>query len=230
MKNNFNAVFFPRKNPWSLLLIFAACLFLTLPVAGQTPPRTKIASGVVVDEKGTPIIGSNIIVKGTTSGTTSDSNGHFSLNVPASGKTIVASFIGMTSAEIPVGENLRVILQNSASELDEVVVVGYGVQKKATLSGAIANITNKDILTTKGSSLAVALAGKVPGLRIRQTDGMPGSFATGIDIRGMGTPMIVIDGVLRSETTEFQKLNPEDIESITVLKDASAAIFGMNSA
>ena len=79
------------------------------------------------------------------------------------------------------------------------------------------------------AALAVALAGKVPGLRIRQTSGMPGSFSTNINVRGMGTPMIVIDGVVRNETTEFQKLNPEDIESITVLKDASAAIYGINS-
>ena len=130
---------------------------------------------------------------------------------------------------MPVGLNMHVVLASSVSALDEVVVVGYGTQKRATLSGAVSSISNKEILTTKGPSLAVALAGKVPGLRIRQTNGMPGSFATNINIRGMGTPMIVIDGVVRNETTEFQKLNPEDIESISVLKDASAAIYGINS-
>lgn len=135
----------------------------------------------------------------------------------------------MEPVEQPVGLNMHVAMVSSASALDEVVVVGYGTQKKVTLSGAVSSISNKEILTTKGPSLAVALAGKVPGLRIRQTSGMPGSFSTNINVRGMGTPMIVIDGVVRNETTEFQKLNPEDIESITVLKDASAAIYGINS-
>lgn len=233
MKNNFNAVLLRRVNPWSLLLILAVSLLLPLGAAAQSgsfpPPSQKKAAGIVLDENGRLIIGCNIIVKGTTIGTTTDSEGHFSFDVPASAKTLVFSYLGMEPVEQPVGLNMHVVLVSSASALDEVVVVGYGTQKRATLSGAVSTISNKDISTTKGPSLAVALAGKVPGLRIRQNDGLPGSFANDINIRGLGTPIIVIDGVVRSETTEFQKLNPEDIESITVLKDASAAIYGINS-
>lgn len=233
MKNNFNAVTLRRVNPWSLLLILAVSLLLPPVAAAQSgsfpPPSQKKAAGIVVDENGGQIVGCNIIVKGTTIGTTTDSEGHFSFDVPASAGTLVFSYLGMEPVEMPVGLNMHVVLVSSASALDEVVVVGYGTQKKVTLSGAVSSISNKDILTTKGPSLAVALAGKVPGLRIRQTNGMPGNFSTNINIRGMGTPMIVIDGVVRNETTEFQKLNPEDIESITVLKDASAAIYGINS-
>ena len=233
MKNNSNAVLLRRVNPWSLLLILAVSLLLPLGAAAQNgsfpPPSQKKAAGVVLDENGGPIVGCNIIVKGTTVGTTTDSEGRFSFDVPASAQTLVFSYLGMEPVEQPVGLNMHVAMVSSASALDEVVVVGYGTQKKVTLSGAVSSISNKEILTTKGPSLAVALAGKVPGLRIRQTSGMPGSFSTNINVRGMGTPMIVIDGVVRNETTEFQKLNPEDIESITVLKDASAAIYGINS-
>ncbi len=183
----------------------------------------------MVDETGLPIIGCTIVAEGTTQGTITNSEGRFSFDVPAKTQTLLISYVGLATMKVPVGLNMHVVMKTTANALDEVVVVGYGVQKKATLSGAVSSISNDDILTTKSPSLAVALAGKVPGLRIRQNDGMPGSFANDINIRGMGTPIIVIDGVVRNETTEFQKLNPEDIESITVLKDASAAIYGINS-
>ena len=129
------------------------------------------------------------------------------------------------------GERARVnfVLEPTTEQLDELVVVGYGMVKKKSLTGAIADISSEDILTTKSPSLAVSLAGKIPGLMIRQTSGQPGMFETSISMRGQGTPMFVIDGVVRNDATEFQKLAPEDIESISVLKDGSAAIYGINS-
>lgn len=233
MKTKLHAVESLRYKVWVMICVLSACLMTVNRAdaqrSGSSPQQVKPVAGVVVDEVGTPVVGCSILVKGTTMGTTSDSQGRFSLNVPAKTQTLQVSYVGMESVEVPVGANMRVVLKASANAMDDVVVVGYGVQKKATLSGAVSSISNEDILTTKSPSLAVSLAGKVPGLRIRQNNGMPGSFANDINIRGLGTPIIVIDGVIRNETTEFQKLNPEDIESITVLKDASAAIYGINS-
>lgn len=233
MKTYLHVVESLRCKVWVAICALAICLMPVEQVvaqqSGSSPQQMKSAAGIVVDEVGTPIVGCSVVVEGTTLGTTTDSQGHFSLNVPSKVQSLLITFVGMEPVQVAVGANLHVVMKASSNAVDEVVVVGYGVQKKVTLSGAVSSISNKDILTTKSPSLAVALAGKVPGLRIRQTNGMPGSFATDINIRGMGTPMIVIDGVVRNEATEFQKLNPEDIESITVLKDASAAIYGINS-
>jgi TonB-linked SusC/RagA family outer membrane protein len=116
------------------------------------------------------------------------------------------------------------------SQLEEVVVVGYGTQKKGNLTTAISTIKGDDVLTTTHTSLAQRLEGKVPGLQIRQNSGVPGEYDSMINIRGFGTPLIIVDGTTRLSSSDFQKLNPEDIENISVLKDGSAAIYGMNAA
>ncbi len=195
----------------------------------QQQPAEKV-TGHITDETGEPLIGVSVTVKGNSAGTTTDVNGYFSLDKQPD-MVLVFHYIGYETREIPVGNRTVVDLKmiENPESLDEIVVVGYGNQKKITLTGAVSSVSSKDILTTKSPSLAVALAGKIPGLQIRQNNGLPGSFNTNINVRGMGTPMFVIDGVIRNESTEFQKLNPEDIESVTVLKDASAAIYGINS-
>lgn len=214
--------------------LWRKCLFLMLvmafPAFGQNVLNAQtVASGTVVDESGEPIVGCMVFVKGTTSqGTMTDMDGKFTLEVP-SNSVLTFSMMGMTEVDLPPANGMNVVLKSAMTELDDVIVVGYGTQKRASLTGAISSIDNDEILTTKSQSLAASLAGKIPGLRIRQTDGMPGAFGVDINMRGMGRPMLVIDGVVRDEPTEFQKLNPDDIESITVLKDASAAIYGMNS-
>ncbi len=193
--------------------------------------QQRSVSGKVTGSAGEPIPGVTVLVKSTTIGTITDNSGSYSFaNIPA-GSTLVFSFIGMRTQEIAIGTNavLNVVLVEETTDIEEVVAVGYGTMKKVSLTGSVSNISTKDILTTKAPSLAVALAGKIPGLQIRQNNGLPGSFNTNINVRGMGTPLFVIDGVVRNEPTEFQKLNPEDIESISVLKDASAAIYGINS-
>jgi len=230
MKNKLLTPSSKQKITWSLSLLI---MFLHItPAFSQNDLQAQMtASGIVVDETDTPLIGCIIKIKGAkdvNSGTVTDIDGKFSLKTPASA-VLTFSMIGMQTIELPAKEGMHIVMKDKNVELDDIVVVGYATQKKASLTGAISSINNKDILTTKTPSLAVALAGKIPGLRIRQTNGQPGTFATDVNIRGMGTPMIVIDGVVRNETTEFQKLNPEDIESITVLKDASAAIYGINS-
>ncbi|MGM9743253.1 MAG: SusC/RagA family TonB-linked outer membrane protein [Candidatus Cryptobacteroides sp.] len=213
---------------WQSCLLALVCAILPCIGQGTLHAQTP-ASGHIYDEFGNPVPGCLVYVKGsTTNGTQSDNDGFFSMSVPKS-STLVFSMLGMEEVELPAAQGMKVTLASAMNELDDVVVVGYGTQKKASLTGAISSINNDEILTTKSQSLAVSLAGKVPGLRIRETNGMPGAFAANINMRGLGTPMIVIDGVVRQETTEFQKLNPDDIESVTVLKDASAAIYGMNS-
>lgn len=212
-----------------LFLIAAVFVVSCLSAAPASAQSTARASGEVVDQDNEAVIGASVRVKGQKFGVTTDVDGKFALDVPGDAKTLVISFIGMNTVEVPVGTELKIVLTPSTSAMDEVVVVGYGTQKRASVSGAISTISNKDIITTKSPSTAAALSGKIPGLNIRQTNGQPGSFSTDINVRGMGAPMIIIDGVVRNDATEFQKLNPEDIENITVLKDASAAIYGINS-
>ena len=189
-------------------------------------------SGVIVDVEGEPIMGVNVVEKGSSNGTISDIDGKFSLS--ATENAIVRiSYLGHIPQEITANkdqQDIKITLLEDAHQLEELVVVGYGVQKKETLTGAISVIKTDEILTTSSSSLAQKLQGKVPGLNIRQSTGQPGTFENDIRIRGFEeAPLFVIDGIPRGGSEDFQKLAAEDIESISVLKDASAAIYGMNS-
>ena len=195
-----------------------------------TTDNTKQITGVVKDATGETIIGANIKIKGTSKGVTTDLNGKFSLRVPL--KSVLAiSYIGYNVQELQISEKetYAIILQENNMKLDEVIVVGYGTQKKGNLTGAISSINADAIVTTTSSSLAQSLEGKVAGLQIRQQSGAPGDFDTNISIRGFGTPLYVIDGIPSGNGSDFQRLDPNDIESISVLKDASAAIYGLNA-
>jgi TonB-linked SusC/RagA family outer membrane protein len=189
-------------------------------------------NGSVLDESGQSMPGVNVIEKGTSNGTVTDSDGKFSLVVSNSNAVLVFSFIGYVSQEIAVNNQnfISVSMASDVATLSEVVVVGYGEQKRESLTGAISNISSKDIQTNTHSSLAQKVQGKIAGLQIRQNSGQPGEFNTMINVRGFGTPLFVIDGIARDGGSEFQRLNPEDIESISVLKDASAAIYGIRAA
>ncbi|MRG44516.1 SusC/RagA family TonB-linked outer membrane protein [Chitinophaga sp. SYP-B3965] len=191
----------------------------------------EISGNISDSAKGTPLQGVTIQVKGTAVGTVTDENGYFKLTV-SEGSILLISYLGYNKQEILYTgqQKLNIRLSASRSGLNELVVVGYGAQKKATLTGAISNLVADEIQTTTHSSLAQSLQGKMPGLQIRQNTGEPGDFNTMINIRGFGTPLYVIDGITRDGATEFQKLNPEDIESISILKDGSAAIYGLNAA
>jgi len=205
-----------------LLMIFSSlCIFA----------QTSKISGTVSDKNGVPLPGVTIVVKGTTKGTVTDVNGKFS--IPAEkGVVLQISFVGMQTKEITVADDsdLSVVLIEDMIGIGEVVAIGYGSKKKESLTSAISNIQSDEILTTTHSSLAQALEGKISGLQIRQNTGEPGSFDTRINVRGFGTPLYVIDGVAREGNSGFQRINPEDIESISVLKDAAAAIYGLRAA
>ena len=209
-------------------------LFLALMgvVFGLSAQQISVQGTVTsAQENDMPLPGVTVQIQGTLQGVTTDVSGNYTIRANAN-DTLIFSFVGMIREIIPVnGRNIiNVGMRMEMSRLDEVIVVGYGTQRKESLSGSISAITSEEINTTTHSSLAQALQGKVAGLQIRQNTGEPGSFSSSINIRGFGNPLYVIDGVARDGAVDFQKLNPEDIESISVLKDASAAIYGLRAA
>jgi len=200
-----------------------------LPVLQGVTQAIRV-TGIVVDSNNEPIIGATVKVLGTTTGGVTDINGNFTVNATSRDR-IQISYVGYKSQEISLeGRNtLRIVLQEDSELIDEVVVVGYGSQKKATLTGAISAVSADEILTTKNENVANMLAGKVAGFRVVQRTSEPGKLDAAFDIRGMGTPLIVIDGV-PSDANDFSRINANEIENLTVLKDASAAVYGVRAA
>lgn len=204
-----------------------------LAVAPETEMQQFSVSGKITDSStGESIVGANVTVQGTTKGTISDANGAYTLTGIDRNAKLVFSFIGYVTQIVPVGGKtaINITLESETKGLDEVVVVGYGAQKKQTLTGSVASVKSAEILTTKTNSMAAAIQGKIPGVQIRQQTGEPGTFNSRISVRGFGTPLLVIDGVVRDGMDDFERLNPEDIESVSVLKDAAASIYGLGAA
>lgn len=191
----------------------------------------ELISGVVTDDTGMPLPGVSIIIVGTTKGGVTDFDGNFSIQA-SEGDVLEFSYVGMKTQRITLGASNTVDLMMTPDEssLDEIIIVGYGTQKKKSLTAAVAQIESAEIQTTIATSLAQKLQGKVAGLNIRQTDGEPGFFRNTINIRGFGEPIYVIDGIRRGGSSDFQRLSSSDIESISILKDASASIYGLNAA
>lgn len=214
----------------SLTRTVAALVFLCSTTFGLRAQTSKI-TGLVTDENNEPVIGAGIIVKETGTGTVTDTDGSFSLNAAADA-VLEVSALGYTTETVRVGgrSSLAITLHTHVNMLDKVVVVGYGTRKVSSLTAAVSSIDDDQVKTTIHSSLAQRLQGKVSGLNIRQRSGAPGEYDAAINIRGFGSPLIIVDGVIRLSTADFQKLNPEDIEDISVLKDGAAAIYGMNAA
>ena len=195
---------------------------------------TKTIRGTIVDTGGLPVIGASISVKGTTQGTISDMNGTFTLDV-SENAVLEISYIGYLSQTIKVGAstNLNIVLKEDTQALDEVVVVGYGVQKKSVMTAAISRVTSDDLEKLTPTRVEDVLRGKVSGISITQNSGQPGT-ASRVRIRGTGTinnsdPLYIVDGVPLESGIDY--LNPLDIQSVEVLKDAaSAAIYGSRAA
>lgn len=199
----------------------------------QGVQQTITVTGNIVDSNGEPIIGASILEDGTTNGIVTDLDGNFTLTGVNANATLVISYVGYKTQNVQVNgrTQLNIVLEEDNEMLEEVVVVGYGVQKKETLTGAVTAIKADEIATTKTENLITNIQGKMPGLLIRQKTGEPGTFDNMLSIRGYGDPLIVIDGVVRDGgAEELAQLASEDIESISILKDASAAIYGMNAA
>ncbi|MBD3629124.1 SusC/RagA family TonB-linked outer membrane protein, partial [Cyclobacterium sp.] len=214
--------------------IYAITLIFLFPLCLAAQDRE--IKGTVTDvADGSTLPGVNIIAISDgeqVGGTITDIDGNYSIGVSDNANQLTFVFIGMETVTEEIGSRttINVALASNQEELDEFIVVGYGFAEKATLTGAVSSIENKEIQTATHSSLAQKLQGKVAGLNIRQNSGQPGSFDNSINIRGFGTPMFVIDGIIRNDPGAFQRINPDDIESISVLKDASAAVYGIGAA
>lgn len=227
-----------RLFPVAILLF----LFLSVPLKGYSneafssegmQQNTVKVTGTVKDTNGEPIIGANVMVVGSATGVITDIDGNFTLNVPV-GSKLQFSFIGYKEQVVPVkkGISLNIVLEEDAQMLGEVEVVAYGVQKKVSVTGAISSMRGDDLLKTPAGSISNILSGQVTGISSVQYSGEPGADAADIYVRGIATtnnatPLIRVDGVER----DFSQIDPNEIESVTILKDASAtAVFGVRGA
>lgn len=214
----------------------ALCLSLLFCSTTMWAQQQRTVKGTILDDNGEPIIGASIIVKGNNQiGTISDIDGNFTLKVPEDNSLLVISFIGMQSQELRIPKNgvMKVVLSDNTELLDEVVIVGYGQQKKASVVGAITQTNAKVLERTGGvSDLGSALTGNLPGVITMSSTGMPGEEDPQIVIRGISTwnnssPLILVDGVERP----MSGIDVNSVESISVLKDASAtAVYGVKGA
>lgn len=191
-------------------------------------------SGTIVDENGSALPGVNVVVKGTTIGTTTDIDGKYSLMVPDRNGTLVASFIGFVTQEIPItGRSvIDVTLTSEELTLEEVVVVGYGTQKKVNVIGSVTSISTEELTASPTNTVSQSLGGRMPGLVVQQTTGEPGRDDADLLIRGQNTlgnnsVLVVVDGI---PERDMNSIEPGDIETLTVLKDASAGIYGSRAA
>ncbi len=221
------------KHTFILMRGSVTALLLLLFCAVATAQTT--VSGTLTDEQsGDPLIGASVLIKGTTSGTVTDFDGKYSLQAN-NGDILVVSYTGYTTQEITVGPDADYSLAMASGELlDEVVVVAYGKQKKATVTGAVVGVEGGALQQSPSVNLGASLAGRLPGVVVIQPSGEPGNDNALINIRGQNTlgnssPLIVIDGV-PDRAGGLARLSPQDIESISVLKDASAAIYGARAA
>ena len=223
----------------SILLLLT--LFCSAIAVGQESSSAKI-TGYIVDSSGNPIAGATVKIKDTTTATISDGNGQFSLSAPATEGTLIASFLGYRNYETTVGPTtgpLKITLEEDAQQLDDIVVVGYGTQKKSSLTSSVEVVRGEDLKRMPVMNVNEALVGLVAGVSVQNSTGDPSSGKeSDIRIRGInGTPLLVIDGVPRfGENTSdgemrLSDLNPDDIESISLLKDgAAAAVYGARAA
>lgn len=209
------------------ILITALFLILVQYTYAQEAVTVK---GTVTNDEGQPLAAAVVMEDGTTNGASTGSDGTYTIMVKE-GAVLTVSYIGYSSVEKKLGKGqttMDFILAEDNLFLTETVVVGYGTQKKVNLTSAISVIDNDEIKTTTGTGIVTKLQGKVAGLNIRQMSSEPGSYDNSVNIRNFGTPIYIIDGIQRT-TSDFNRLNSEDIESISVLKDASAAIYGLNA-
>lgn len=229
------------------LMLLMTCLMIGIGLVNAQV--SKVTGNVTSEEDGLPVVGASVLVKGTTVGTVTDIDGNFTLtNVPSSAGTLVISFIGMQSQEVKIKPIVKVVLKSDAEVLDEVVVTGYGVQRKASFTGAASIVGEEAIAKKNDANFVKVLEGSVPGVQMNNSTSMPGVWGS-VYIRGRASlnsgtqPLYVIDGMPVNSDTDamstshnnmvdpMSSINPADIESITVLKDAAAtAIYGSRAA
>jgi TonB-linked SusC/RagA family outer membrane protein len=207
------------KYQWKRLCFLFAALVIGLQAWAQVS-----ISGTVVDEQGQTLPGVAVVLKGTVSGTVTNVDGIYTITAPADG-TLEFSFVGMQTVVEPINQRttVNVTMKMDAIGLEEVVAVGYGVQKKATLTGSVGNVKAEELLQRPVANTTELLQGQVAGLVTRQASGLPGSDGTILNIRGFGdNPLVLIDGI----EGDLSQIDPNDVESLSVLKDAAAAVYG----
>jgi len=190
----------------------------------KTVNATIDITGKVTDFAGTPLAGATIRVKGSGLSTTTDENGNFTLQVPAAGVILEVSYVGYETTEVVASKSgpLKLALKRKDSQSEEIVVIGYGTQKKVNLTGSVASVKSEELTTAPLASTVNTLAGRLPGLISLQSSGQPGSDQAAISIRGFGQAVWIVDGV----ESDFNNIDPNEIESISILKDGSASIYG----
>lgn len=207
----------------------AILCFLCLIFSGNAFAQRTI-TGIISDNQDIPLIGASVIVIGTTIGTVTDLDGKYSISATGDVELKI-EYVGYKAKRVSVPAStsiMNIVLDEDITELESVIVVGYSTQRKVNLTGAVSAISGEKLETTKNQNIQNALTGKLPGVRIIQKTSEPGNLDNVFDIRGFGTPLIIVDGA-SINMAEFQRMNPDDIESISVLKDASAAIYGVRS-
>ncbi len=227
------------------VMLILSCLFLSI---GFIVAQTTKISGTVVDSNGEPVISASVVAKGTTVGTVTDLDGKFSINVPEGRNTLVFTLVGMRTVEVAAVNGMRVVMETDETLLDEVVVTGYGNFRKSSFTGAASTVGTNDVKDAPSETLQSRLAGSIAGVNVSANAGQPGGY-TSVRVRGSGSisasnnPLYVIDGVpiytgdiseftyAQSGTDPLSLINPSDIESITVIKDAAAAsLYGSRAA
>jgi len=229
-----NLIFLP-KGKWTKMLLSLVLLMVLM--SGMAFAQQKLVTGKVTDESGASVPGVSVIVKGTTTGTVTDVDGKYNLSVPANSNVLSFSFVGMISIDTPIGQKtvIDAVMKNEVTGVEEVVVVGYGVQKKVTATGAVTSAKGADLQKSPSTNMSNNLIGRLPGLTAVSRSGEPGADGAILRIRGTNTigtgnennVLVVIDGVAGRG---LERLSSNDIESVTVLKDASAAIYGSQAA
>ena len=209
---------------------------LMLCMASAVYAQTVTVTGVVTDERNEPLIGVNVQVRGTSTGAVTDIDGRYSVTVPGSQSVLVFSYVGYLPQDMTVGSQrtINVVMREDTQGLEEVVVVGYGVQRKVTVTGAVTTLRGEELKASPTTNLSNGLVGRMPGVIGFQRSDEPGGGGTTLRIRGTGTqgykdPLYVIDGIPDREGG-FNRINAGDIESVSILKDASAAIYGSRAA
>ncbi len=241
MRKNYK-IYFKNKGLTQIFQFTIAGFILIFSTSASFAGKTfkevlaKTVTGKIMDEKGTPVAGATVLVKGTTKGVASDQTGNFSIEVPDNRAVLLISSIGYKAEEVAVGNlsDLVITLISDGNQLTDVVVVGYGTQKKVTVTGAVSAIRGDNLIRSPAVDLSNSLSGRIPGLVVIQQSGEPGYDGATINIRGINTlgnssPLVVIDGIPERDGG-IGRLNPRDIENISVLKDASAAIYGTRAA
>lgn len=216
---------FKQRLALAVMVLFVAMIPVRL-----FAQQTITVQGTVTDDTNEPVIGATVRVPASGAITTTDIDGHYTINVAPNG-VITFSYIGLKPTEEKVNNRttIDVVMTTDAQMMDEVVVIGYGVQRRGSVTGAVSAIKGDEMIQTKNENPQNMLTGRIPGVRVWQKSSEPGTFNNNFDIRGLGAPLVVIDGIPRT-TAEFQRLNANDIEDISVLKDASAAIYGVRAA